>query len=100
MTAERSVCRRVVIHGRVQGVGYRAWVEAETTAIGLSGFVRNHRDGTVEAMFCGASNVVADMIERCRRGPRHAQVTQIEMLDVDDDASAQHSENFSVLPTI
>ena len=54
-----GVIRHVTISGRVQGVGYRAWVESEATARRLEGWVRNRRDGSVEALFCGPEDVVA-----------------------------------------
>ena len=64
-----NVIRHVVVRGRVQGVGYRAFVEDEALRLGLEGWVRNRRDGTVEAVFSGPDETVAAMIEACRRGP-------------------------------
>ena len=64
----------VMIRGRVQGVGYRAWVEDQATACGLEGWVRNRRDGSVEAVFAGPEAVVADMIALCRHGPPSSRV--------------------------
>ena len=61
--------RRVVVRGRVQGVGYRAWTEDTAILNGLDGWVRNRRDGTVEAVFAGPAEAVDGMIEACRRGP-------------------------------
>lgn len=69
---------RVVIHGRVQGVWFRGWTVEEARARGLKGWVRNRRDGTVEAIFDGADQAVAAMIEACREGPPAARVTEIE----------------------
>ena len=68
----------VVVHGRVQGVGFRAFVEREATALGLSGWVRNLRDGTVEAVFSGDDDEVDAMLDACRSGPPGARVTSIE----------------------
>lgn len=65
---------RVVLSGRVQGVGFRAWTERTARSLGLSGWVRNRRDGSVEAVFAGPPELVDDMISRCRRGPDHARV--------------------------
>lgn len=73
-----DVSRLVRISGRVQGVGYRAWTEREARALGLSGWVRNRHDGTVEALFVGAEEAVIAMIEACRRGPRLAHVSAVE----------------------
>lgn len=70
----------VSVTGRVQGVGYRAFVEGEAVARGLSGWVRNRRDGSVEAVFSGESAVVEAMLDACRRGPRHAFVEAVTIL--------------------
>ncbi len=72
---------RVVLSGRVQGVGFRAWAERTARSLGLSGWVRNARDGTVEAVFAGPADKVDDMIARCRRGPDHARVEVLERHD-------------------
>lgn len=69
---------RVRIHGRVQGVFFRAWTEDEATARGLSGWVRNRADGTVEAVFRGPAAKVDDMVAACRRGPPLAEVSRVE----------------------
>jgi acylphosphatase len=91
----------VVVRGRVQGVGYRAFVEDEALARGLEGWVRNRRDGTVEAVFKGDEEVVADMVEACRRGPFAARVDELDQRDgADADlTSRQSGEAFSVLAT-
>ena len=57
--------REVTITGRVQGVGYRAWLEHKAKAHGVEGWVRNRRDGTVEALFAGSVEVVSEMIASC-----------------------------------
>jgi acylphosphatase len=79
----RSVFVR--IEGLVQGVGFRAFVDREARALGLDGWVRNRRDGGVEAVFAGAPDRVAAMIEHCRCGPRHARVDFIKVLDDHSD---------------
>ena len=68
----------VRIRGRVQGVWYRGWTEEEAARRGLRGWVRNRRDGSVEALFAGPAAVVNDMIEACRRGPPAARVEAVE----------------------
>ena len=97
-----AALRQVVIRGRVQGVGYRAWVEHEATARHLEGWVRNRRDHSVEALFAGPADAVADMIAQCRRGPSPARVESVE--EKPGDASALNmrfkGERFSVLPTL
>jgi acylphosphatase len=94
--------RRVTIRGRVQGVGYRAFVEQQATALGLEGWVRNRRDGSVEALFAGSDKIVADMIEQCRRGPAYARVEAVDEQPASSDALnlRRAGEGFSVLPTM
>jgi acylphosphatase len=77
------VARRTVqvrIEGRVQGVGYRAFVEMRAYELGLEGWVRNRRDGAVEAVLQGAEDAVAAMLDLCREGPPAAQVTRVEVI--------------------
>ncbi|KAK2654966.1 hypothetical protein Ddye_008018 [Dipteronia dyeriana] len=76
---------RVVIKGRVQGVFYRIWTTENATQLGLKGWVRNRRDGSVEALFSGNPGSVQDMEQRCRRGPRDAMVTGLEVFPCNDD---------------
>ena len=97
----RNVIRHVIVHGRVQGVGFRAFVEDEAVARGLEGWVRNRREGTVEAVFKGEEAVVFDMIEVCRRGPFAARVDALHQRegDVADFRPRRAGESFSVLPT-
>jgi acylphosphatase len=71
----------VRIEGRVQGVGYRLWTERKATELGLEGWVRNRRDGSVEAVFQGAPASVDAMIKACRRGPPGAAVTNLSVRD-------------------
>lgn len=94
--------RHVLIHGRVQGVGYRAWAEDTARELGLQGWVRNRRDGAVEAVLAGPGEVVAKMIEACRQGPYGAHVTGIDQRPgtSEDLAMRAAGEEFSVLPTI
>ena len=87
---------RVRIEGSVQGVGFRYWTERVATELGLGGWVRNRRDGSVEALFCGPVQGVAEMLERCREGPRGARVTTVEI--VEEGGAAP--EGFEVLPTV
>ena len=97
-----SAIRHIVIHGRVQGVGYRAWVDHEARRLGLQGWVRNRRDGSVEALLEGSEDIVADMIASCRKGPPSARVDGVTEETANGDAlRLRHSnEAFSVLPTI
>jgi acylphosphatase len=76
---------RVRIAGRVQGVGYRYWTEEVACALGLAGWVRNRRDGSVEALFSGAAENVAEMLRRCHDGPAAAVVGSVEVLEEGGD---------------
>lgn len=80
MSERRTV--HVFVSGRVQGVGYRAWTEATARTAGLDGWVRNRRDGRVEAVFSGPAGEVARMIEACRKGPRLARVDGVAVADI------------------
>ena len=92
----------VTIRGRVQGVGYRAWVEYQALAIGLEGWVRNRRDGSVEALFAGSPQRVAEMVAICKHGPPSSRVNSVtdEPADVNELNLRQAGEAFSVLPTV
>ena len=71
--------RRVVVHGFVQGVGFRFAVERAAGSRGVSGWVRNRPDGTVEAVFEGEREDVEALADFCRRGPRGAEVERVEV---------------------
>lgn len=77
MTDDGRKAVRVVMVGRVQGVGYRAWVCGAARGLKLDGWVRNRADGSVEAVFAGAAAAVDAMIERCAQGPRAARVRRV-----------------------
>ena len=86
---------RLVISGRVQGVGFRAFVERQAHKRGVRGWVRNRRDGTVEALFIGDDNTLVEMEAASRRGPSMAMVTQLDRFDAADDGS----DGFEARPT-
>ena len=69
--------RRLLITGYVQGVGYRYGMAMAAHSRGVTGWVRNRRDGSVEAMVCGTAEQVADMIAWARRGPAGAEVEHV-----------------------
>jgi acylphosphatase len=94
--------RQIAVTGRVQGVGYRAWVEHQAKNHNLEGWVRNRRDGSVEALFAGPANIVSDMVARCRRGPSSARVDAVAEQPAGPDALnlRRPGERFSVLGTI
>jgi acylphosphatase len=91
----------VLIRGRVQGVGYRVWTQITALELGVEGWVRNCRDGSVEAVFAGTEESVLTMIEACRNGPRGAQVTAVDQREADsaDLALRRSGDLFSVLAT-
>lgn len=80
---------RVRIEGRVQGVWFRGWAVDEAQARGLAGWVRNRRDGSVEALFSGSAGQVDDMVRACARGPTTAVVSNVEVFPASppDDAA-------------
>ena len=96
-----SVIRHISVRGRVQCVGFRAFVEHEALKRHLGGWVRNRRDGTVEAVFSGEVAAVAAAVEACRYGPMSGRVDAL----YEDDGSADDlkllrpGDVFSVLPT-
>ncbi|XP_062167461.1 uncharacterized protein LOC133873731 [Alnus glutinosa] len=87
---------RVVIKGQVQGVFYRNWTVDNANQLGLKGWVRNKRDGTVEALFSGNPDVVQEMEQRCRRGPPAAVVTGLGVFPSSDDPGSR----FECKPTV
>jgi acylphosphatase len=80
----------------VQGVAFRAWTEREASLRSLSGWVRNRRDGSVEAVLSGPEEAVRAMIERCRRGPPMARVAAIR----EEVEPAAPEPGFRQLPTL
>jgi len=90
----RSV--RLTVSGRVQGVGYRFWAERTAAAMGISGWVRNRADGSVELLATGEEAAVAAFIAACRQGPRAAAVADVAIEDAEDDGSAGFSARSTV----
>ncbi|OHT21419.1 acylphosphatase [Edaphosphingomonas haloaromaticamans] len=76
-----AVSRHLAIHGRVQGVFYRGWAVETARALGLSGWVRNRRDGSVEAVVTGDAAAVADFVARCHGGPPAARVDRVDVTE-------------------
>lgn len=89
--------KAVLVHisGRVQGVGYRAWTEAEARRLGLDGWVRNRRDGSVEALLSGPDAVVDEMLQSLWAGPSMSRVETIAT----EPANRPVRPGFEVLPT-
>lgn len=76
------MAKRVIVHGEVQGVFFRDSVSREAQSREVTGWVRNNDDGTVEAVFAGAR--AGELVEYCRSGPPDAQVTDVQVSDVDE----------------
>ena len=89
---------RLLIEGRVQGVGYRAAFAKKAAALGLGGWVRNRRDGSVEAGVDGDAQAVEAIVSWARRGPPAALVSNVVVEDVAGQASADGA--FKILPTL
>jgi len=101
MSKARAILH-VTIRGRVQGVGYRAWIEYQAAASKLEGWVRNRRDGSVEALFAGSPKAVAEMIALCRHGPPSSKIEAVLTEPGEEELLSQRNvgEAFSVLPTV
>ena len=90
------VARRVVVHGRVQGVGYRFTMVGVASHAGVQGWVRNRRDGSVEAFVQGDGAAVLAVVAWCESGPEGSQVTDVEVFDVAPDPALR---GFATRPT-
>lgn len=79
------IARRVVVSGQVQGVFFRDSTRREANRLGVGGWVRNRRDGTVEAVLEGAPDAVAELVLWCREGPRGARVEDLEVSEAEPE---------------
>ena len=84
---DRSVAIRIT--GSVQGVGFRGFVQHEAERLGVSGFVRNRRNGDVEALFAGEAVAVAALVSACRSGPARARVAHLAVYEPEPDMLAE-----------
>jgi len=91
----RSACR-LVIEGRVQGVGYRWWAVEMARRLGLAGWVRNRADGSVDALAIGEPAALDQFELACRRGPQHAAVRAVRREAADDDGSTGFAQRASL----
>ena len=89
-----KVIRRLAISGRVQGVGFRMVMAEKAFGLGVTGWVRNRRDGSVEAMVQGTPEMIAAIIDWARRGPPGALVT-----DLKESEGSGDYESFETRPT-
>ena len=83
-----EAAKRLRIHGRVQGVFYRAWAVETARGLGLRGWVRNRRDGTVELVAHGPEEEIGRFIERCREGPLAAAVERVDIEECREETPA------------
>lgn len=88
MTDAPHIARNLTIRGRVQGVGYRAWFEKKARNTGLSGWVRNKTDGSVEALVCGPAPAVEHITAAAQHGPLLARVDDVTGTDALYDGPA------------
>jgi acylphosphatase len=79
---------RLIVEGRVQGVGYRWWAVGAASRLGLDGWVRNRSDGTVELLAIGDEAAIVRLEQACRRGPAGALVISVKREDAEDDGSS------------
>jgi len=100
--SNNRILRHVSIRGRVQGVGFRAFVEHHALQRGLEGWARNRRDGSVEAVFGGDKDAVEGIIKACRVGPHSAKVEALDQREATDTEFSLRNpgEMFSCLPTV
>ena len=89
-----TLCKSLLIRGRVQGVGFRYQMAEEARRLGVAGWVRNRRDGSVEATIAGTPQAVDSMIAWARRGPPAAGVTLVEITE-----GSGNYARFDMLPT-
>lgn len=94
MPMNEPIGRHLVVRGRVQGVGYRNYIEYKANQLGVTGWVRNRLDGSVEAVVQGRLAAVAEIIECAKRGPRAAEVATVEIGD-----SEEEHQGFTIRPT-
>jgi acylphosphatase len=92
----------VTIRGRVQGIGFRAFIERHALERALDGWVRNRADGSDDAVFSGAAPVIEEMLELCRKGPPGARIEELELREEDAAGLIPSSRpaGFYVLPTV
>ncbi|MBL8833183.1 MAG: acylphosphatase [Rhodospirillales bacterium] len=95
MNGRERIARRVTVAGRVQGVWFRGWTVENAQSRGLHGWVRNRKDGSVEACFAGPPELVEEMIEACRNGPPTARVDALVAESAEDEGWTR----FAQLPT-
>jgi acylphosphatase len=99
MPEDNNLVRRVIVEGFVQGVGYRDFVRRAALRIGVSGWVRNRADGSVDALVVGAPAHIEALLAEMRRGPRGAMVTSLKLAEPGGHDGAK-TGTFAIRPTI
>jgi len=89
------ITRHLLIRGRVQGVGFRNYMAYKANELGIHGWVRNRRDGSVEAVVQGAPDAVTAIIECAHRGPRAALVSGVEVHEQPDETAEQYTGTYT-----
>ncbi|HLW90606.1 MAG TPA: acylphosphatase [Roseiarcus sp.] len=95
-----EVIRLLRIRGRVQGVGYRAFVQEHAIRHGFRGWTRNRSDGSVEALVAGEAEAAKRLIAKLRDGPPAARIADIEEQDAGPEALIGYEDDFAILPTL
>lgn len=90
----------IVISGLVQGVGYRQWLREKALAAGLTGWVRNRADGTVEAIVSGPPETVEALAAEARKGPRGARVADVDSREAPASPAGHASADFVIARSI
>jgi acylphosphatase len=93
-----TIARRILVHGSVQGVFYRAWTVETARALGITGWVRNRADGTVELLAMGTDAAVNALVQHLHQGPPAARVERVEVAEA--EAEAEPLKAFEKRPTV
>ena len=89
--------RRYIVRGRVQGVGFRWFVEREARALGLNGWVRNNEDSTVEVLAVGDEAKHASLLDKLHAGPRASRVDTVESIEATAEDTTGHMNDFQII---
>ena len=88
--------RRIFVHGRVQGVSFRAWATDHARRLGLAGWVRNRHDGRVEMLVKGPAERITELATLCWKGPELAKVEEVDVEAAEGDVPAGFEERMTV----